>query len=156
MKIKLILATILLTVLGGLTLLQANSVNAQVLTNSGSIGPITGPLPSPNPISYFLIKGHVTHMIGGVKNPGVGVEVRALNLDSQEELGTTTDEEGKFRFSVQNGTYKVYPVSTCPTIANNSSCVTTSQVHFIYRPSFRNVVVNNHNVSGVGFKGFPF
>lgn len=161
-KIKLILATILLTFLGGLTLMQANSVNANVSTLGGGpiTGPITSPLPTPtpvpNPISYFLIKGKVTLQIGKVKNPAVGAIVEALNMDTQEVSQGTTDAEGQYRISVKNGNYKVSPVSECVrTQGGPLACVLTNAgwATWLFTPEYRKVYVDGQNESGVSFKG---
>lgn len=94
---KYLISILILTVLFSLTALQIGKINAFELNDS----PIT------SPISYFLVSGRAGYLFNGLFYPTRDVNVKAQDTATNQVVSTKTDNQGRYRLSLQRGIYKI-------------------------------------------------
>lgn len=93
---KYLISILILTVLFGLTALQVGKISAAEL----NISPIT------SPITYFLVSGRAGYIFNGLLYPAKDVNIKAQNIATNQIFSTKTDNQGRYRLSLQRGIYR--------------------------------------------------
>lgn len=100
MNIRWLLASFLLTLMGGLILAQINYVNVQASAN-----PITYPITTP--ISYFTLSGRVGYIVWPRIVPAKNVKIQAVNTQTNQNTTTLTNSQGRYNIQVVPGQYRI-------------------------------------------------
>lgn len=132
MKLKLFLASILVSLLAFVMLSQASLVTAETLTNSSITGPIT------TPISYFTISGRVSYKFFRIVKPAENVTVEATSTQTSDKFSAQTNKKGQYTITVPAGQYNVRAFDFLGTI---------------FDPALRLVDVTTSSITGINFRG---
>lgn len=105
MKVRIILASIVLALLGTLLFSEVNFVQASSNTEGGS------------PVSSYTISGKVLYRYAGWFKPATSAAIEALNVrDRQKKFTTVADRLGNYSLVVPSSEYKVRAFDSRDTI----------------------------------------
>ena len=118
MKIKILLLSIIFTVLTAITLSQVVGVNAQNIDQRLITSPVTSPITSPS----FAVGGRVQYrllnFLGKLANilPAKNITVKATNTITKEVKTVKTNAQGHYSINLQKGTYKIQAIDVNNTL----------------------------------------
>lgn len=132
MKLRILLASVIVAIFILLISLQMNVVNAANYQQSPLTGPVT------TPVTYFSISGKVNYIFNGIFSNAANVIISAVNKKTKENFVTLTNTNGEYSLMVKPGLYTVRP---------------SDQLRTHFKPGSKVVDAKTSDAIGINFIG---